>query len=189
MDPEERANIDHTCPDQIEALAGTDDTAEQLSLSVSYLSSTLIEEVIVADLNRGSKIYELNPDLLLKKGLQTRCPLDGKMGSSYVHAVDSSSAGSATAMLSYTWGYAIGDVVDSLQEHCLKSSLDTSTTFIWMCCFCVNQFRVAEMLNAGETVPFEQFKATFGSRVTGIGSVIALMAPWEHPVYLTRVWW
>jgi len=185
---------DHTCPNQMEALAGTDATAEQpslleqLSLNVSYLSSTLIEEVIAADLNRDAKIYELKRDLLLKKGLQTCCPLDGKMGSSYVHAVDSSSAGAATAMLSYTWGYAIGDVVDSLREYCLVSSLDTSTAFIWMCCFCVNQFRVAEMLDAGETVPFEQFKATFGSRVRGIGSVIALMAPWEHPVYLTRVW-
>ena len=81
-------------------------------------------------------------------------------------------------MLSYTWRYKIGDIVDSLKEYCVGSKLSADSTYIWMCCFCINQHRVRAMIDAGKSVPFEEFKAEFGSRVESIGAVIALMSPW-----------
>ena len=39
----------------------------------------------------------------------------------------------------------------------------------------------------GIMVPFEGFRAEFESRVTSIGHLLAMMAPWDCPVYVTRV--
>jgi len=36
-------------------------------------------------------------------------------------------------------------------------------------------------------VPFEAFRQEFQSRVTSIGHILAMMAPWDCPVYVTRV--
>ena len=39
----------------------------------------------------------------------------------------------------------------------------------------------------GIMVPFEDFREEFQSRVTSIGHILAMMAPWDCPVYVTRV--
>merc|ERR1719387_3516487 len=57
-----------------------------------------------------------------------------------------------------------------------------------MCCLCINQHRVKEAQKRGDTVPFEEFEKAFGSRVREIGRVLALLSPWDSPLYLTRVW-
>merc|ERR1712232_674027 len=56
--------------------------------------------------------------------------------------------------------------------------------FIWMCALCVNQWRVRE----GKTITFQEFAEVFGSRVRNIGSVLAMMQPWDKPVNVSRVW-
>ena len=38
----------------------------------------------------------------------------------------------------------------------------------------------------GLSVSFSEFQCTFVDRVKQIGHILALMAPWEAPVYLTR---
>merc|ERR1712048_1134328 len=53
---------------------------------------------------------------------------------------------------------------------------------------CVNQHRVQEARGRNETVPFEQFAEEFSTRVKGIGHVLALMGPWQDPLYVTRSW-
>ena len=47
--------------------------------------------------------------------------------------------------------------------------------------------RVQEAKAQGIMVPFEGFRAEFESRVTSIGHLLAMMAPWDCPVYVTRV--
>ena len=47
--------------------------------------------------------------------------------------------------------------------------------------------RVQEAKAQGMMVPFEGFRAEFESRVTSIGHLLAMMAPWDCPVYVTRV--
>ena len=32
------------------------------------------------------------------------------------------------------------------------------------------------------------FEEVFRERVVGIGKVLAMMAPWSQPLYLTRIW-
>ena len=88
-----------------------------------------------------------------------------------------------------TWGYPVGSVVSSLTAYCEKNSLDPRTTFVWICCLCINQHRVKESQARGEVVPFDEFRAVFESRVVGISHVLSLMAPWDAPDNLGRLWW
>uniref|UniRef100_A0A7S3QET1 Kinesin light chain n=1 Tax=Chaetoceros debilis TaxID=122233 RepID=A0A7S3QET1_9STRA len=60
--------------------------------------------------------------------------------------------------------------------------------YVWICCLCVNQHRVVEMKRKGDFVTFEDLAKTFRSRVTGIGHILAMMAPWFAPTYLERLW-
>ena len=122
-----------------------------------------------------------------------KCPRDGRLGAAYVDAIgeqeDDEHAGLAAAMLSYTWGYSLYEVVSALTEHCRRRTLDQKSFYVWMCCFCVNQHRVQEMLQQNRNVPFEEFRAIFESRVTQIGHILVLMTPLHKPINLTRIWW
>ena len=83
----------------------------------------------------------------------------------------------------------MGSVVSSLTAYCKKNSLDPRTTFVWLCCLCINQHRVKERAARGEFVPADEFRAEFESRVVGILHVLSLMAPWDAPANLGRLWW
>jgi len=52
----------------------------------------------------------------------------------------------------------------------------------------VNQHRVIERKRRGEDIPFEEFRSVFEKRVKTIGHIVAMMAPWQEPHYLTRIW-
>jgi len=91
-------------------------------------------------------------------------------------------------MLSYTWSYTLGEVVDSLTEYCSSRSLNPRKTYVWICFLCINQHRVQEAVDAGETVPFEQFAEEFSHRVRSIGHILALIGSWREPKYVTRAW-
>ena len=77
-------------------------------------------------------------------------------------------------MLSYCWGYAFQDIIDTLTSFCSQSNLDVKRTYIWICAFCNNQHRVVD-----RAVPFDEFKEVFQRRVTGVGKVLAMMTPWN----------
>jgi len=161
----------------------------QRGVSVEHLRSSFLEEVSAAGLGPEAKIYELEPPVIRGKSAAVVCPRDGKPGAAYVDSIRGpEAAGPATHMLSYTWGYAIGDVVGALVRYCEEHGLPLARTYVWICCLCVNQHRVKEAVAAGETVPFEDFRNAFESQVRGIGRVLALMAPWQSPQYITRVW-
>eukprot|EP00930_Biecheleria_cincta_P009610 TRINITY_DN11138_c0_g1_i2.p1 TRINITY_DN11138_c0_g1~~TRINITY_DN11138_c0_g1_i2.p1 ORF type:complete len:758 (-),score=171.60 TRINITY_DN11138_c0_g1_i2:108-2318(-) len=157
-------------------------------ISVHYLSTTLIEEVTAAGLDRSARVYEIEPTVIRPKGPVGPCPRDERDGLAYVDCLKEGDAGIATHMLSYTWGYKIGDIVDSLELFCRSQCLHPEDAFFWICCLCINQHRVKEAQAKKEVVPFEKFKQEFGDRVSGIGHVVALMAPWHDPFYTKRVW-
>lgn len=85
-------------------------------------------------------------------------------------------------MLSYSWGYAVGDIAETLNRF------GSSKTYIWICCLCINQHRVKEAQSAGKVVPFEEFKEAFGKRVAGVTHILAMMSPWHCPFYIKRAW-
>ncbi|CAB9515220.1 Hydra magnipapillata [Seminavis robusta] len=175
------------------------------ALSVHYLSTQFLQEVQEAGLNRDATIYQIEdlrqedqPGVIRRKGIHVMCPIDQKMGAAYVHCVgdDPDNVGLATRMLSYTWNYAIGDIVDTLVEYCETTDQDPKRTYVWICCLCVNQHRVIEQSKQERSGIFKtrenkkevDFFAEFGCRVTGIGHMLAMMAPWNDPYYLTRIW-
>eukprot|EP00978_Attheya_sp_CCMP212_P005800 scaffold12959_cov53-Attheya_sp.AAC.3 len=192
-----------------------------LGVSVHHLSTTFLIRVRAAKLDRSARIYEIenlqapSPGVIRTASARVRSPVDGKWGASYVHSLLAmhhkyhADVGTATFMLSYSWGYTIGDIIDTLQTHCARHALNPKTTYIWICCLCVNQHRVVEqalsqanmkqssntssgiLLPSSSSSPSSSsvnFFDEFRNRVVGIGHILAMMTPWDDPLYLKRVW-
>lgn len=157
-------------------------------VSVHHLCTDFLDTVIAKGYPRSAKVYEIERDVIRAAGAVLLCPRDGRVGCAYVDAINSEAVGLADVMLSYTWAYGIGEIVDSLRRYCEKSSLDVHTTRVWLCCLCINQHRVVERTAAGKVVPPNEFRAEFESRVVGIGRVLAMFSPWTQPNNLKRVW-
>mmetsp|Transcript_101382 Transcript_101382/g.295361 ORF Transcript_101382/g.295361 Transcript_101382/m.295361 type:complete len:904 (+) Transcript_101382:97-2808(+) len=159
------------------------------ALSVHYLATGLLAHLKTQQFDHTACIYELEQHVLRGKGSSVLCPRDGMLGSAYVDTVHGEdNVGRATHMLSYTWAYRVGDIVDALTAYCERGGLTPARTYVWMCCFCINQRKVRDATGTGQVVPFEQFSREFGDRVRCIGHVLALMSPWQAPRYITRVW-
>jgi len=158
-------------------------------LSLHYLSTQLLKELLQADLTPEAKIRDIEPVVIRSKSATVTCPRDGRVGSAYVDAVHGDdNVGRATHMLSYTWGYQVREIIDTLTAWCERNDLRPFEFRIWMCCFCINQHRVVEAQSLGKIVPFDEFRHEFESRVKGIGKVLALMGSWQMTLYTTRVW-
>ncbi|CAB9506175.1 Tetratricopeptide repeat protein [Seminavis robusta] len=169
------------------------------ALSVQYLATTFLQEVYAAGMNRDCSIYQLEnlehdeAGIIRQKGANVRCPLDGREGAAYVHCVQGrDNVGVATQILSYSWSYTIGDIVDTLVEFCKSTGRDPKRTYVWICCFCINQHRVAKQKKSRRSGTISpdavDFFTVFGDKVTGTGHLLAMMAPWHNPVYLQRIW-
>lgn len=169
-------------------------------VSVHWLKNGLLEEVKARkDLSENSNIYEIEDlsskdcGVIRSKGKNVVCPRDGRTGAAYVDCLDGKdNVGPATVMLSYGWGYRINDIVDTLLDYCTYSNLDPKRTYVWICCLCNNQHRVVEARNSKnknqDEDTFEEFQRVFHDRVVDIGNVVALLCPWNEPIYLTRIW-
>lgn len=190
--PSPAAAVPRLVPPATVVEEGADDPSlghEFRGVSVACMNGALMNEVLEAGHERSSAVYEIEPEVILTKGKDLTCPRDGRPGTAYVDALrGADNAGYATHMLSYTWGYAIGDIVDALTSFCQQRGCEQSRTYFWVCCLCINQHRVREERQKGSTVPFEEFREAFGKRVGGIGHMVALMTPWNNPMYLKRVW-
>lgn len=159
-------------------------------VSVQYLSVDLLGEVLAAGLPHRATVREIEKPVIWAKGAKAPCPRDGRPGCAYVDLLSTSpgGAGRATFMLSYTWDYAVSDVCDTLSAYCQQHRLDTSTSYMWICCLCINQHRVQEARARGESVPCDKLTTEFGSRLRSIRHMLALMEPWQRPKSLRRVW-
>jgi len=165
-----------------------------LGISVHFLQTVFAREVEEEFGSTDVNYYEVNKRLLVgekSKGLQVRCPRDGKLGASYVDAVHESSPEStapATIMLSWSWGYSVRIVVGALSRWCRTSGLDPKQVFVWQCALCNNQFRVQERRSRGEWESFETFKHMFETRMDHTKRILSPMAPWDSPKNLSRIW-
>lgn len=177
----------------------SDGNLDLIGVSVHWLQNGLMEDVKAAGLDRSATIYEIEADVILKKGKDLLSPCDGKRGTSYVHALLTTNekmmvkgkrvcpVGPSKFMLSYGWGYKIGDIADTLLDYCITNKLDPAETYVWMCCLCINQHRVAEQKANGGTGMLN-FEEEFPVKITKIGHMLAMMAPWQKPLYLSRIW-
>lgn len=158
-------------------------------LSVHFLSTTLIQYLNDKGFTADACVYEVEEKVIRSMSQAKVCPRDGRQGSAFVDVVKGEdNVGRSVFMLSYTWGYKFRDIIEALVAYCKDNNLDPKKSYVWMCCFCINQHRVKEAQQRGDIVSFDEFASEFGSRVKGIGHVLALMAPWNGPAYLKRVW-
>eukprot|EP00931_Biecheleriopsis_adriatica_P057962 TRINITY_DN34437_c0_g2_i1.p1 TRINITY_DN34437_c0_g2~~TRINITY_DN34437_c0_g2_i1.p1 ORF type:complete len:622 (-),score=98.94 TRINITY_DN34437_c0_g2_i1:20-1813(-) len=156
-------------------------------VSISFLNGKFLD---CMDIGKGCTltIHDIEPQIRAWSAREI-CPRDQQLGSAFVDAaVSSQDAGLATIMLSYTWSYRVLAVVRALQAFCEKECLDAQSTNVWICCLCINQHRVQRRRESGQNIPFEEFAKSFGARVRSIGRVVALVAPWNAPLYVQRVW-
>ena len=157
------------------------------AVSVHYFADVLIQDEVVKreGLPPDTRVHEIEENVIRRKGAEVTCPRDGRLGAAYVGCVfGEDNVGLAVIMLSYTWGYTLSDIKDGLEQYCKDHSLNPRRIFVLMCCLCVNQHRVKE----GGKETFETFAKSFRSCVEDIGKIVALMAPWRKPQYITRVW-
>jgi len=161
-----------------------------LGVSVYCLKNTLLKDVEDAGLDATATVYEIEDlrekekfGVIRRKGASVFCPRDKKIGAAYVDCLKGiDNVGPANRMLSYVWGYTVGSIIDSLETYCHQTGLDTKKTYIWICCLCNNQHRFKD------EVPFNTLYDTFKDKVVGVGHILAMMAPWNKPKYLERVW-
>eukprot|EP00554_Chaetoceros_debilis_P009880 CAMPEP_0194103876 /NCGR_PEP_ID=MMETSP0150-20130528/4232_1 /TAXON_ID=122233 /ORGANISM="Chaetoceros debilis, Strain MM31A-1" /LENGTH=589 /DNA_ID=CAMNT_0038791211 /DNA_START=210 /DNA_END=1979 /DNA_ORIENTATION=+ len=169
-----------------------------LGVSVHHLANYFMDLVRAKypDSGNDTKIYQIEDlndldknGIIREEGKDTQCPIDDRRGAAYVHTLQGADhVGPASIMLSYTWGYTIGDIIDVLRNYCTSNGLNPKKVYVWICCLCVNQHRVVESMKRKEDIPFDDFRKVFHGRVTSIGHVVAMMSPWTGPEYLKRVW-
>ena len=108
-------------------------------------------------------MYDIEP-VIRHAGKDVICPRDGKLGAAYVDVAEDPHAGRATCMLSYTWGYEVHTISSALMTHCRRLRENPQQIRVWICAFCVNQWRVQEAVAQGAKVPFEFFQAEFADK-------------------------
>merc|ERR1712166_1105639 len=116
-------------------------------------------------------------------GLIVSCPRDGEPGAAYVDILSGEdNVGIANALLSYSWGYKVQDVVDALVAWTEKKERSPKETYIWICSLCLNQHRIVTDLTP------EQLAKEFGQRVTALGRMLPMLEDWRNPGYVKRAW-
>jgi hypothetical protein len=126
-------------------------------------------------------IYDICDGVIKAKGKYVICPRDNKLGAAYVDClVGNDHVGEANVMLSYGWLNKARDIVSVLEKYCSQSDRDPKHTYVWICCLCNNQYRIQD----NDSVTFEELQKVFQDKVIGIGNVVALMSPWNDPIYL-----
>ena len=133
----------------------------------------MIKEVFDAGLQKSSKIYELKDlsDLaqngqIQRKGANKECTIEKRKGATYVHSIkDLKAIRLETIILSYAWGYTIGDIIDTLQVHCKDNVKVPKDVYVWICCLCVSQHRVIELKKQGKNILFDDFRLVFNKHV------------------------
>lgn len=172
------------------------DRPDFFGVSVHHLSHHLMQQFTsISGISSKSNFYQIeNLDattgFFRQKGESVFCPVDGKMGAAYVHCLEGADhVGLANHMLSWTWSYSVGEVVDTLESYCEDNKLDPKRTYVWICAFCLNQHRVVQSGNSGISNSSSDldFETEFEARVLGIGRVLVMMRPWKFP-NLKRSW-
>ena len=162
-----------------------------LGVSVYWICTGLLAEIEDAGFDpQTSRIHDIETlqpkktSVLRRKGKKIISPMDGRLGSSYVHSLletsgsgksnDADCVGHANYLLSYSWNYTFGDIVSTLKEYCTTHSLNPKRTYIWMDCLCINQHRVVESKVNGES-GLMNFDQTFPKQLSQIGHLLAMM--------------
>mmetsp|Transcript_13215 Transcript_13215/g.31330 ORF Transcript_13215/g.31330 Transcript_13215/m.31330 type:complete len:816 (-) Transcript_13215:79-2526(-) len=113
------------------------------------------------------------------------CPRDLERGCAFVDTVDKQHRGKANVFLSWVWQYRLSMVQDGLRRWVGLSKAVPEETFLFMCFFCNNQWRI---LVEKKCQGSDGLQDIFEGRLKGMGRVVALMDSWDNPLYVQRIW-
>ena len=115
-------------------------------------------------------------------GYGKTCPRDGKPNCSLVDALNmEGQAGPANLFCSWVWRYKVRMFIETFRAWFEETGKDAKTTFIWICFFCNNQYRIQDG-NA------DDLEVVFEERLKRCGRVVAVIDQWDTPLYVTRIW-
>ena len=122
-----------------------------------------------------AKIWHLVHSYAKPQSVNLVCPRDGQPGAAYVDTLAGSDhVGRASALLSYSWGYRMVDVVGALADWTQgmdgEQELPTRT-YVWICSLCLNQHGFPR----GHAQGPERLAAEFKSRVMALGRVLPML--------------
>ena len=134
--------------------------------------------------------------IIRQKGQNITCPVDGNYGTSYVdRLVGQDNVGPTTILLlhSHAWKNTVGDILDTISEHCESENLDPKSMYIWIDFLCSNLNRIAELKRIKSWKPPEQFENTVGKLKSICGKakdvkILTCMSPWHNIILLTNIW-
>lgn len=165
-----------------------------LGISLHYLQTQFLRDIRECDFDPATaSIYDIDKRFLRGQLLEDVVdPADDRKGGAYINLVqnrDKSAVNEATVFLSYCWGYTVAAIVDALGqiEQVKRGVKDPKDVYVWICCLCCNQFRIAERSSV-VSIGTDTLVELFGGRVLRIGHVAMMMSPWDAPLYFTRVW-
>merc|ERR1712050_764234 len=118
-----------------------------LGVSAEYIVERFPDDVREASSIQSPNFHQIAAALCYgpkAKGYGRICPRDGLPGCSVVDALPRGDAQKSTQFLSWCWNYALDDFTSSIAGWLPRSGGDKSAVFIWVCCFCNNQFRIME---------------------------------------------
>mmetsp|Transcript_30533 Transcript_30533/g.70403 ORF Transcript_30533/g.70403 Transcript_30533/m.70403 type:complete len:862 (+) Transcript_30533:143-2728(+) len=118
-------------------------------------------------------------------GKNITCPRDGRLGCALVDTLQRPHRRRCTHYLSWTWQYSVDLIQDALCELMSELSLKPSETFLYMCFFVNNQYRI---LYDGAGVGSVNLEEVFETTIHRVGQVVAILDDWKEPRYLTRIW-
>lgn len=167
--------------------------SQEAGISISYLLSA--EFKLLAQTRSkldDPNFYDLKDAFFLSTdpiaiGSDKVCPRDGKLGCAFVDVLDLCHRGDCTHFLSWTWGYSLNLVRSSMTAWIDQSKIDPQKTFLYMCFFVNNQYRILLDQNGAGSMG-SNLKDVFGDNLQRIGRMVALLDGWEKPTYLSRIW-
>ena len=98
-------------------------------------------------------------------GREMVCPRDGEKGCAFVDALNYPQKGQANLFCSWVWTYPLATFLDAFDTWATTKGYPTASTYVWICAFCNNQYRIFDEKDGSGADNLEQ---VFESRLNGI---------------------
>lgn len=173
-----------TAPDA--AVQPAETLSEMLGVGMQYIMSEFPLEAERATGTANPRFSELARHVCYgptARGFGKVCPRDGRMNCSYVDALPPQHKGRATHFVSWKWSYSLDDVCSSLQTWRLQNrTVDPASTYLWMCFFTNNQFRVMDSMDSMDP------SARLKQHLQHIGRALVMFDSFCKPIFVERAW-
>ncbi|CAK9040744.1 Meiotic expression up-regulated protein 10 [Durusdinium trenchii] len=170
--------------------------SQDAGVSVAYILS---REFLELSQNRSGKddpnFYDLKDAFFLPSdpvaqppiGGTVLCPRDGRPGCALVDTLERQHRRECTHFLSWAWSYSVSLVQSAMRSWMDQGKLEPSKTFLYMCFFVNNQYRILLDRDGAGSREFS-LGEVFEENLQRVGRMVALLDHWDQPQYLSRIW-